>query len=441
MTTREISGIFFFLILVIAACTAPVTAESPGLLQSVGAKPLPFTSPSGNFSYALHVADNAQLVTLNSRYVPDLFVYSGNGSFLWNRTFAAEQTPWISSVSIAPDAEGLIITQQIPACCHGSVTYTSSNKVIYLDSAGEVLWDYPTMNPPLASGISATGQDFFIGTDDGHILCLNQNGTLRWTTLVDAPVISFASSGSGDTLVATGESNYYYHNLYDEPLNPADVFVLDRNGTLLWKYQTGGQNTVAVSDDGSVITILEERSGNLQVFNRSGSRMAKRSIGGASSDLSMARDGNLIVAETRGGTVYGVDRTGALLWRLTTDPGSRGIAFSGNENSFLLGNGTGVSQYDRMGNLLGEYPAIGQVQVIESASDAHYFVAGTDRYLIFYSTYSKVTDIEIPGVTPLRTIPAHAGAPQTATKALISPGIPVFALAGYALWMRFVQKR
>jgi hypothetical protein len=437
MITRVISRIILFFIFCIVLCPIPVTAQSSALLQIIGVTPLPFTGPGGNFSYALHVADNGELVTFNNRNSPDLFVYDRNGSLLWNRTLSAEQTPWISSVSIAPGAQDLIITQLVPACCHGSVTNTSSNKVMHLSRTGTILWDYPTMNPPLASGISASGQDFYIGTDDGRILCLDRNGTLRWTTPVDVPVTSFASSRNGNTIVATGESNYYYNHLYNEPLNPADIFVLDQNGTLLWKYQTGGLNTISVSDDGSVVTVLEKNSGNLLVFNRSGSRIAKRSLGGASSWLSMSRDGNLIVTETEGGTVYGLDRTGAAIWNLTAYPGSRGIAFSDDENSIILGNGLSVSQYGRQGNLLGDYPADGHVQVVEPARDASSFVAGTDRSLFFFSINRPLTDAEIPAGTPFRTIQTPAGVPQTPTKAPIGPGIAVFALAGYALIVRY----
>ena len=440
MTTREISRIILILIFFIVLCPAPVTAQSPVLLRTIGVTPLPFTGPGGNISYALHVADNGQLVTLNNRNSPDLFVYDRNGSLLWNRTLSAEQPPWISSVSIAPGAQDLIITQLVPACCHGSVTNTSSNKVMHLDRTGTILWDYPTMNPPLASGISASGQDFFVGTDDGRILCLDRNGTLRWTTPVDVPVTSFVSSRNGNTIVATGESNYYYYHLYNEPLNPADIFVLDQNGTLLWKYQTGGLNTISVSDDGSVVTVLEKNSGNLLVFNRSGSRIAQRSLGGASSGLSMSRDGSLIVAETEGGAVYGFDRTGAAIWNMTVYPGSQGIIFFGDENSIILGNGLSVSQYGRQGNLLGDYPADGHVRAVEPARDASSFVAGTDRSLFFFSTNRPLTDAEIPACTPLRTIQTPAGVPQPSTKAPICPGIAVFALAGYAPGMRFLRK-
>ncbi len=409
-------------------------AQSPELLRVVGVNPLPQDGPGGNTSYSLSIADSGQLVTLHNRNGPDLFAYNGNGSLIWNRTLSAGQPPWITSISIGPDAQDLIVTQLVPACCHGSVTNTSSNKVILFDRAGSELWEYPTMNPPLASGISPDGQEFFIGTEDGRILSFNHEGTLRWTTTAGAPVTSFAISRDGNTIVATGDSNYYYHNLYDEPLNPADMFVLDRNGTLLWNYQTGGLNTVAVSDNGSVIAVLEERSGTIQVFNQSGSRIATRSLGGASSAFALSHDGNLVLAETQGGTVYGLDRTGTTLWTITTGPGSPGLAFSSDDTSIILGNGRLVARYDRRGKLLGEYPADGQLQALKQAvRDARVFVAMTDRSLVFLSLDKPVIATEMPVNTPVTMIPEKVTVPQTSMKAPVNPGIAILALAGIAL--------
>ncbi|MDD1685652.1 PQQ-binding-like beta-propeller repeat protein [Methanoregula sp.] len=441
MITRKISGIFLFLIFFIAVCSPLAAAQSPESFRAVGVTLLPFTGPGENTSYALHVADNGQLVTLNSRNGPGLFAFDSNGSFLWSKTLSAEQQPWISSVSIAPGAQDLIVTQLVPACCHGSVTNTSSNKVILIDRTGTEAWEYPTMNPPLSSGISSSGQDFFIGTDDGRILSLDHNGTVRWTTPMEAPVTSFAISRDGNTIVATGESNYYYHNLYDEPLNPADMFVLDRNGTLLWDYQTGGLNAAAVSDDGSVIAVIEERSGNVLVFNRSGSRVAVRSLGGVSSALALSHDGNLIIAETQGGTVYGLDRTGTTLWTITADSGSRGIAISGDDNNIIIGNGRSVALFDCRGNQIGDYLTDGQILVVEPARDFRMVVAGTDRSLVFLSQNKPVEEAEMSAGTPVITIPVNATVPQTSMKAPVDPVITILALAGNALGMIIFRKK
>jgi WD40 repeat protein len=412
------------------------------VLRVVGVTPIPQAGAGGYTSYALSLADSGQLVTLYSNHGPDLFTFDGNGSLLWNRTLTAGQLPWISSVSVGPDAQDLLVTQLVPACCHGSVTNTSSNKVILLDRAGTKVWEYPTMNPPLASGISPDGQEFFIGTQDGRILSLDHNGSLRWTTPAGAPVTSFAISRDGNTIVATGESNYYYHNLYDEPLNPADIIVLDRNGTLLWNYQTGGLNTVAINDDGSVIAILDERSGNILVFNRSGSRITSGSLGGASSALALSHDGNLIAAETQGGTVYGLDLTGVTLWTITAGPGSRGLAFSGDDNTIILGSGRVVALYDNRGNRIGDYQVAGPIQAIQTASrDARVFVALTDRSLVFLSRDTPVTKTKIPPGAPFTGITEKSTVPQTSMKAPVDPAVTVFALAGCAPWMIVFRKK
>ena len=123
---------------------------------------------------------------------------------------------------------------------------------------------YPTANPPLASAISGNNRDILIGMEDGRILCLDRNGTLRWTATMDAPIISLVTSRDGSTIVATGESNYLFSKTYNESLSPHYLFALRENGTLLWNYQTRGWNAAAVSDDGSVTAAIEKVSGTLR---------------------------------------------------------------------------------------------------------------------------------------------------------------------------------
>jgi WD40 repeat protein len=366
-------------------------------------------------------------------------VYDGNGSILWNGTLSAEQSPWVSSISVAPDGNELTVTQLVPACCHGSVTNTSSNKVILFDRRGVKSWEYPTYNPPLASIVSGNNQDIFIGTDDGRIICLNRDGTSRWITHVDAPVISLATSRNGSMIVATGESNYYFNKLYGEPLNPDDIFVLDDNGILLWKYQTGGMNAAAVSDDGSIIAVIDRRSGNILLFNRSGSKLMERSLAGTTSAIAMSGDGNLVVVETREGIVYGLDHNGSPVWNVSVEPDSYGIAVSGNGNIVVLGNGRTITTYNKNGDLLEEYPADSRIQSIESSPDTQSLIVGTEQKLIFFWEKGSEPGTESPVVTPPRTMQS-THIPQTPKGAPLIPVIPVLALVICTIGIVFFRK-
>ena len=432
--------LFLFFILVILFFFAPVLAQAPAL-ELKTAIALPSTGINGNHTPHIHIADNGQLVALSYENTPDLFVYDGDGSFLWNSTLSAESSPWISSVSIAPEGQELLVTQLVPAYGHGSVTNTSSNKVILFNRAGLELWEYSTYSPPYVSVVSNNNKEIILGTQDGQIISLNKNGTPRWSTRVDAPVLSLATSGDGGTIVATGESNYYFNKLYNEPLNPHDLFVLDTRGILLWKYSTGGRNKAAVSNDGSVIAVTEENSGNVLLFNRSGSKHWERSLGEPVSALAVSGDGNLVVVMTRGGVVSGFDRNGLSVWRVSVEPESHGIAFIGNQNDVLLGNQQTIARYDKSGNLLETYPADSRILSIETSHHGQSFIVGTEQKLVFFSEGKTVPGAGNPEVTRIPPVRSPTTVPPTQKEAPLPWFVSVIAVSFLGLFGYSVARK
>ncbi len=424
---KKITVIVLFVIILTLICSAPVMGQSRTLQQTNDIQ-IPFTSSGGNQTPLIHTADNGSLITVNYPYDPNFFVYDGNGSFLWNATLSAEQSPWISSVSVAPDGQYLIVTQLVPSCCHGSVTNTSSNKVILFDRSGARLWEYPTYNPPLTSTVSYNNQDFFIGLNDGRIINLDQEGTACWTAQVDAPVLSLTTSADSSTLVATGESNYYSNKIYGESLNPHDLFVLDKNGTLLWNYQARGTNTAAVSDDGSMIAVLNERNGNLLLFNRTGGKQIERSFTGTPSAITMSGDANLVVVRTREGVVYGFDRKGSIVWNVSLESESQGIAITDNGKNLILGDGKAIAMYNITANCLDKYPVDSEVRSIDISPDGKSIIIGTEQNLIVIPAMESVSRTESTILTPIQNVHTPGQVPQTPKESSVFLLIPVFAV-------------
>jgi len=412
-------------ILLILFCPAPVFGQSLVLNYS-GEAPLPLGSTSMNQTPIIHISDNGNLISLNYPHDPDLFLFEGKGSRIGNTTISAEQSPWISSVSIAPNGQDLIVTQLVPACCHGSVTNTSSNKAILLTRSGEKSWEYPTYNPPTASSFSDSGQKIFIGTNDGRVICLNRNGTPVWTASTDAPVLSLISSADNAAIVVTGESNYFGNKLYGEPFSPHDLSVLDRDGTILWQYQTRGANTAAISKDGSVIAILDTLSGNLMVFDGSGLRLIGKSFTGTPSALAVSGDGDQIVVRTLQGNVYGLDRNGSHTGNFFVAPGSQGIAID-DEDNLVLADGNTIIVYDRKGNCIAAYPLNGAIQSVDVSTDGRSLIVATEHTLVAFSLNKPDRSSEtLPG-TLIRTPQSSVPQEKTSEKATASPFVPVIA--------------
>lgn len=425
------------LILCSLIITVPVFGQS-----SAGQNCLPLPDNEQNHTGLIGIADNGQLATLYYQNAPELFVYNGNGSLLWNVTLSAGQTPWLSSAGIAPDGSVVAVARLVPGCCHGTVTNTTSNKLILFDTAtGTKIWEYPTYSPPLSAVISGNNRDILAGTQDGRIICLDRNGTLRWTAQADAPVLSLVSSRDGSTIVATGDSNYLFSKTYHEPLSPHDLFAFSENGTLLWNYQTQGWNAALVSDDGSEIAAIEKVSGTLRLFNRTGLVAVKSIYPGGLESFSLAGDKNLIVTRTPQGDVYSFTGTGSRAWTLPAEWGSRGIAITGTD-TVVLGDGDTLRQYSQSRTQIANQSLDGPVQAIAAARDTGAIVVATDRSLCFFpqGIPTPGTGNSGSGVTVTTQSP-QGPAPTPSHETPVGPLVPVLALFGCGLGIASIKKR
>jgi outer membrane protein assembly factor BamB len=432
----------FPLVTCLILCSLLITV--PAFCQSsAGQNCLSLPGNDKNHTGIIGIADNGQLAVLYYQNAPELFVYNGNGSLLWNVTLSAGQTPWLSSAGIAPNGSTVAVAQLVPGCCHGTVTNTTSNKVILFDAAtGTKLWEYPTMSPPLSTVISGNDRDILAGTQDGRIVGLDRNGTLRWTAQVDAPVLSLAGSRDGSTIVATGDSNYLFSKTYHEPISPHDLFAFRENGTLLWNYQTQGWNAALVSDDGSEIAAVEKVSGTLYLFNRSGPVAVVPVYPGGLESFSLAGDKSLIVARTPKGDVYSFTGIGSRAWTLPAEWGSRGIAITGTDDAVVLGNGDTLIQYSRSRTQIANQSIDGPIQAVAAARDTDAIVALTDQSLCFFPQGIPAPGTGSSGSGEPVTIQSPQGlAPTPSHETPASPLVPVLALFGCGLGIATIKKR
>jgi outer membrane protein assembly factor BamB len=436
MTQSVMRRILLFLVLLLLSATVPVMGES-FTIQPGGDLSLPAPGTNGTHTPHIQFADNGQLTILVYSNDPAIFRYDRNGSFLGKDTVSAEETPWISSASITPGGKNFVVTQLVPACCHGSVTNSSSNKVIFFDRSGMQLWDYPTYNPPLVSAVSGNNHDIIVGTDNGRIICLDINGSLRWVTPVDVPIVSLTTSRDGATVVATGKGNDYFATLYSKPQSPDDFFVLDSNGTVLRKNSFGGLDTVAINDDGAVIAVTGGHAGSLRVFNRSGTRTAERSLTGNPSALAMSGDGDLIVAGSSDGRVSAFDRKASPLWNISAGSGSSSIAVTGNGSMVVLGNNQTFGVYTRQGELLGTYPVNGRILSIKSSANGQSLVVMTEDRVIFFAAEVSQPATGYSEVSATPVLRSSQPIPVTSKKSPENSFVPILALCLCAVIVAF----
>jgi outer membrane protein assembly factor BamB len=383
---------------------------------------------AANQNPLIHVADNGRLISMNFPYEPDFFVYDGNGTVLFNKTLSAEKPSWISSISPTSDGSGLAVTQLVPGCCHGSVSNTTSNKVMFLDRSGRTVWEYVTHEPSLASAVVPDTGNIVIGTDEGRILCLDRNGSVRWTTVVEAPVVSLTVAADGKTIVAAGDSNYDAWKHYGEQLNPFDLFFLDAGGNVLGKYQTRGKNTVSASRNASQIAVIGGPFGNLMLFNRTGTKTGERSFPGTVSTHSINGDGTRIIVITSHGQVYYLDEKLRETGNIPAEPGSMGFAVSGTGDRIARGNNRTVTLSWISGGVPDTYTTDSRVRVIVPVPGTESFVIATEERLVFLNGTAPGTLTEIPQDHPATTGQQATAAPLPLIIVITAPGIAFLVL-------------
>jgi len=377
---KKMSTASRFLLALTALCLLciPALAIQPWWTYPIS----PNATYEGNLN-RIAISDDGQYL---AAYVADentLLFFSQSGKPLWSRQVTAERAPWISSISIARDNRIIAVSELVPGCCAGSVTSTPSNQLLLFDRTGPVLGNYSTMSPPTDVAISPDASRIYAGTEDRRVICLDRNGSVLWTQSTDAPVSSLTLSKDGTLIAAAGtnpgttpEGRVNY---------PNDLFLFDRNGSLLWKYRTGGPNTVAISGDNSIIAVVGGRYGNLYLFNRTGGLVGGRSFPETGSSLALSDDASRIFVGSVEGSVYGLDSNGTMLWTIKTSRLSRNIAADDNGNSVVFGNGSSVETVDRNGSVLWEYPTGAWVSSVAVSGDGHAAGAIADAVYFFGS--------------------------------------------------------
>lgn len=360
----------------------------------------------GNLN-SIRMSDDSEFIAAYIRNEKTLHYFNRSGSLLWSRTFSAESDPWLSSVSIAPDGSVVAVSQLIPGCCHGVVTNTTSNQILLFDRNGSILWNYSTLAPPLAVAISPDNRMIYASFSDGRIVCLNREGLVQWINTTDAPVIEFAISGEG-SVIAAAATNSYGTSPHDVSY-PWDFFVFSQSGIQLSKYRTGGPNAVAISRDGSTIAVLGGKSGNLFLFNRSGTIIRENSFPGTGVSLAMSRNANRIIVGTLEGKVYGLDTAGSILWEKKVSGLSRAIAIASDGSSLAYGDNSTVIQTDPSGKVLWQYPTGARVSGVALSADGRYLGAISDQ-LYFFDLGTRVSATQTPvlAMTSSRTGPTPA---------------------------------
>lgn len=186
------------------------------------------------------------------------------------------------------------------------------NNIYLFNRTGELLWNYSVGKLVHGVAVSDNGKYVTAGSSDQNVYLFTKEGALLWKVQTPFPVHSVAISGKGEFIVGSLYYTYWtYKSLYlfgnDGSLlwNTSALgaygkvgitddghyiamagggnatYLFDRNGTLLWQYFTCNDlpmypvhyvqdaSAVAISDDGSLISVGCSGSDYLKLFRNS----------------------------------------------------------------------------------------------------------------------------------------------------------------------------
>ena len=310
------------------------------------------------------------------------------------------------STSTAPNAvrlawdrdTGVREIDATPAVAYGTVFVNTRDRILALDEfSGATIW-----NRSAARGFSSPAifdDSVIVGTSDGTVVRLNaSDGGLRWETrlLTDTLFSGITSSPKvafDRVLIGT----------FNESGGPGEfVSLWASNGTVAWRHPTGSvhYSSPAYSDGVAYVGIMGTYNTTSQVtFDPPHGVLALDAATGAekwffetggSVAASPAIAGSRLIAPSKDGNVYAIDRaTGTLAWKAGVDAGVSSPAVV--RDSVILGGGsfgtTGrvVALDAATGNTLWSYIPNGPVQASVTYADGKVFFATNTAHGSIYA--------------------------------------------------------
>lgn len=253
------------------------------------------------------------------------------------------------------------------------------SRSLALASSGDVnpvpaiLWEYGAGSAALDVAISADGSFVAVACGSGEVLLLDKQGQLLWK-------YDTGSNQEGAKSVAMSA----YASVIAVGCGDGSVQLLDKQGKLLWKYdnQTNGGGEVlgvAVSADASYVA-AGDAFGVLHLFDRQGKLQWKYSttnnLISYNCGVALTADGSFVAASPMIRTFF-FDVHGNLAWKYATELYAYDVGLSGDGSEVAIGgNDNRVYFLNNQGKLLWKR-STGEVESISISQDGNYVCAGS----------------------------------------------------------------
>jgi LPXTG-motif cell wall-anchored protein len=175
----------------------------------------------------------------------------------------------------------------------GGVLVGAENGVFLVDGSNVQRWYHPTGGA--VTSISSVG-GFIVAASDGSLLLLNESGGLEWDRHIPGYVGYDAAVDADGQSILCGSMDGF-------------VYMLDRNGTFLWKHLVGSYVTGARIVGDTVVAVSDRQVYYLDLEGR-----VRRNLGLQGYIRSFAIAPEAVYVGMDDGFVYGYGLDGSLSW-------------------------------------------------------------------------------------------------------------------------------
>lgn len=258
-----------------------------------------------------------------------IYAFSKDGKLLWN--YQADSQVYALSLS----KDGPIIAAG------------SYNGILYiLTLSGNLIKKYQLDSSIRDIKMNSDGSLIAVAGADRNIYLFSNDGRLLWAHQTNAQVQSIDITPNGEYIAAVTSGDYLTKEMaYGDWLDDGTVYLLSKEGNLIWKYKTGqGGLSVKISEDGNLIVIgTEIRSGTgtpkIYAFSNKGQNLWTYESISYVNSISICEDRRIIGAVTGTNGVYLLTYEGELLSQYMLSSTGSEILFSTNGSYMVTGDG------------------------------------------------------------------------------------------------------
>lgn len=256
-----------------------------------------------------------------------------NGAAIWSRfrNDAANLGRSLFNATRVNDVGWTVATQgyveSSPAIAADGTTYIGSGdgRIYAITQNGTIRWTYNAGSPVDSSPAIAPNRNVLVGCDNGAVLCLSPIGELVWSCPTGGAIRSSALIVDGSVYVGSTDGSLHALDL--------------ASGVRLWQHATGGsiRSSAAAGPDGSVY--FAGGDGYLYALNPTGTLKWRFRTGSAADSSPAVGDDGTVYFGSGDGYFYAVAPNGSMRWRFSTGSVADSSAAIGPEGNLYFGAG------------------------------------------------------------------------------------------------------